>query len=69
MSKRLVALNPNKLSGPDGFHLRILKELAQELAQPLAVIFHSSLHEKLEGSTNHPLVEERRGCSKKQVSV
>ena len=45
MSKRLAALNPNKSPGPDGFHPRILKELAQELAQPLAVIFQKSLHE------------------------
>ena len=39
ISKCLASLNPNKSPGPDGFHLRILKKLAQELVQPLAVIF------------------------------
>ena len=32
VSRRLAALNPNKSPGSDGFHPRILKELAQELA-------------------------------------
>jgi hypothetical protein len=30
--KRLVALNPNKSCGPDGFHPRLLKEFAAVLA-------------------------------------
>ena len=45
MSKWLAALYPNKSPGPDRFHPRILKELAQELVQSLAVIFQKSLHE------------------------
>lgn len=42
--KRLSALNPNKSSGPDGFHPRILKEFAYE---PLALVFQKSLQESV----------------------
>lgn len=41
--KRLQALNPNKSPGPDGFHPRVLKELAAELSEPLALVFEKSL--------------------------
>ena len=43
--KRLVALNPNKSCGPDGFHPRLLKELATILAGPLTVFFQKTLNE------------------------
>ena len=43
--KRLVALNPNKSCGPDGFHPRLLKELATVLAGPLTVFFQKTLNE------------------------
>ena len=35
--KRQLALNPNKACGPDGFHPRLLKELATVLAGPMTV--------------------------------
>ena len=44
--KRLVALNPNKSCGPDGFHPRLLKELATILAGPLTVFFQKTLNEE-----------------------
>ena len=34
--KKLQNLNPGKLPGPDGFHSRILKELAEKPAEPIA---------------------------------
>jgi hypothetical protein len=37
--KRLVSLNPNKSSGSDGFHPRLLNELATVLAGPSTVFF------------------------------
>jgi hypothetical protein len=43
--KRLIALNPNKSCGPDGFHPRLLRELASELAGPLTVFFQKTLSE------------------------
>ena len=39
VAKRLSVLNPNMSPGPDGFHPRILKELAHDLSEPLAMIF------------------------------
>jgi hypothetical protein len=42
--KRLVALNPNKSFGPEGFHLRLLKELATVLGS-LTVFFQKTLNE------------------------
>ncbi|CAH1277366.1 Hypp9585 [Branchiostoma lanceolatum] len=41
--KKLEALNPNKSAGPDNIHPRILRELAGELAYPLAILFNKSL--------------------------
>ena len=43
VAKRLSVLNPNKSPGPDSFHPRVLKELAHELSEPLAMIFDKSL--------------------------
>ena len=43
--KKLTSLNPNKSSGPDGVHPRILKEVANEIADPLMKIFQRSIHE------------------------
>lgn len=43
--KRLKELNAGKSPGPDGMHPRVLKELAEELAEPLAIIFTQSLSE------------------------
>ena len=43
--KKLKQLDPTKSPGPDGFHSRVLKELADELAEPLAMIFNKSLEE------------------------
>ena len=43
--KRLVSLNPNKSSGSDGFHPRLLNELATVLAGPLTVFFQKTLIE------------------------
>ena len=41
--KMMKNLNPHKASGPDGISTRILKELAEELAPGLTIIFQSSL--------------------------
>jgi hypothetical protein len=43
--KRLIALNPNKSCGPDGFHPILLKELATVLAGPLTSFFRKTLNE------------------------
>jgi hypothetical protein len=43
--KRLIAVNPNKSCGPDGFHPRLLKELATVLAGPLTSFFRKTLNE------------------------
>ena len=43
--KLLKMSNCNKSPGPDGFHPQLLKELANELAEPLATIFAKSLNE------------------------
>ena len=45
VARRLLALDPNKSPGPDGFHPRLLKELAQELSPSLSLIFEKSLLE------------------------
>ncbi|CAH1259178.1 LETM1 [Branchiostoma lanceolatum] len=44
--KLLQKLNPGKASGPDGISPRILKELCEELADPLTRIFQKSLQER-----------------------
>ena len=43
--KKLSNLNPCKSAGPDGIHSRILKELSDELALPLSIIYSKSLKE------------------------
>ena len=43
--KKLTGLNPNKSAGPDGLHCRVLKETAEQVAAPLALIFNKSLTE------------------------
>ncbi len=43
--KKLAALKPNKSPGPDGFHPMLLRELAQELAEPLRITFQKCLNE------------------------
>ncbi|XP_052792152.1 uncharacterized protein LOC128226308 [Mya arenaria] len=41
--KQLLSLKINKSSGPDGFHPRVLKEIAQIITSPLMIIFEKSL--------------------------
>lgn len=41
--ERLLKLDKTKSPGPDGIHNRVLKELADDLAQPLADLFNKSL--------------------------
>ena len=43
VSKKLASLNGNKSVGPDEIHPKLLKELAEDLAEPLALIFSTSL--------------------------
>ena len=38
-------LNPNKASGPDGISNKMLKPVAQEVAQPLSILFNRSFRE------------------------
>ena len=40
---RLVKLDQSKSPGPDEIHNRVLKELAHEIAQPLADLFNDSM--------------------------
>jgi len=35
-------LDTYKSTGPDGIHPRVLKEVAEELAKPLSIIYHQS---------------------------
>ena len=39
VKKKLLSLNPNKSCGPDNIHARILKELADDIASPIATFF------------------------------
>ena len=41
----LQKLNVNKSVGPDGIHPRLLKELAEEIASPITLIFNKSITE------------------------
>ena len=41
--KKLCALQPFKICGPDNIILRILKEFAHKFAEPVAIIFNTSL--------------------------
>ena len=43
--KLLKKINSNKSPGPDGFHPQLLKELAEEISEPLSNIFQKSLSE------------------------
>ena len=43
--KKLKSLNPNKSSGPDGLHPRILQELSEIISKPLSMIMQKSLDE------------------------
>lgn len=43
--KKLKNLDPSKSCGPDGLHPRLLKELAEELADPIAELFTISFAE------------------------
>ena len=43
VKKVLKDINPNKATGPDGIPARILKELCEVLAEPLALLFSCSL--------------------------
>lgn len=43
IKKLLLKLNPNKACGPDGVSLRMLKQLAAEVAHFLPHIFQSSI--------------------------
>ena len=43
--KKLLNINPSKSGGPDNICARVLKELAVELCEPLAIFFQKSLNE------------------------
>ena len=45
VTKLLQKVNPNKASGPDSIPARILKELADEIAPLLTIIFNKSLEQ------------------------
>ena len=45
VTKLLRKVNPNKASGPDSIPARILKELADEIAPLLTIIFNKSLEQ------------------------
>ena len=42
MLQYLATLNEMKFPGPDELHQRVLKELAEEISEPLAIIFEKS---------------------------
>ena len=44
--KKLNKLKVNKSAGPDGIHPRVLKETAESICIPLAIIFNKSIHEE-----------------------
>ena len=45
---KLKEINTNKSCGPDSMHPRILKELSNYIAKPIAAIFNASLQQGLE---------------------
>ena len=44
VAKKLERLNPNKSTGPDGMHPKVLRELSTTLAEPLYAIFTQSMN-------------------------
>ncbi|KFW75832.1 hypothetical protein N305_11383, partial [Manacus vitellinus] len=42
VSDLLSCLDPHKAMGPDGIHPRVMKELVEELAKPLSIIYQQS---------------------------
>lgn len=45
VKKKLHQLNPSKASGPDNLNPRVLRELANEIATPVAIIMNKALEE------------------------
>ena len=45
IKKKILQFKISKAPGPDGLHPRLLKELAQQISQPLETIFQLSLKE------------------------
>lgn len=45
INKVLQRLKINKSPGPDGIHPRVVKEMREELLEPLRILFNSSLEE------------------------
>ena len=43
MLKALRSLKVDKSPGPDGLHLRILREVAEEIADPLTVLSNATI--------------------------
>eukprot|EP00061_Rhincodon_typus_P001447 g14812.t1 len=41
--KKLIGMKVDKSPGPDGLHLRVLKEIAEEIVEVLVGIFQESL--------------------------
>lgn len=41
--KKLVKLQKNKSAGPDGFHPKVLSEIASSISLPLSIIYNKSL--------------------------
>ena len=45
IKNKLLKLNPNKSPGPDGWHPRVFKEIAEALTPPLLILLRKSLDE------------------------
>ena len=45
VKKELLCLNTNKSTGPDDIHPRLLKELAEHIAEPIAILFNKVLED------------------------
>ena len=45
VDKLISNIKPSKSQGPDNFHLKLLKETANELKKPLTIIFKKSVDE------------------------
>ena len=46
IKNKFIKLNPNKSPGPDGWHLQVLKEVAEALTPPLLILLRKSLDER-----------------------